>query len=548
LFNPASGFILSCMMRHPLAVPASLLVGFLATALPLCASLSLPAVYSDGMVLQRDRPVLFHGKAEPGAAVRVSLADDVVEALAGQEGTWEVRQAGPPAGGAPTVSVFDDSKEVVLQDVYFGEVWLAGGQSNMAMPLGEVPEPMSSFKADPLLRSFLVPRRADLRAAPENGTVPEAWIPFDPANAARMGISAVGYAFAAELRAKLDVPVGLIQCNWGATAAEAWVDRSVLESHPRWKAALEESERQTALKSDSDWRAEYDAFLAKRTAFQQAMQAWRTAGQQGPKPQLPDEPATGPYSRRKPGNLYRSMLQTAAPYTLRGFLFYQGEANAAHASDYTELLGKLIGNWRTLWRDEAMPFYFVQLASRGEAKAEFPALREAQRRTALTVPATGMAVSLDLSDVDDIHPKNKLPIGRRLASLALNKTYSVPTPCIGPQVREVAAAGGKTLKVTFQDTGDGLRAGPSGIVSGFRVLDAAGKDFAAHATLAGPDTVAVEIPADIPSPAGLRYAWEDFPDPPVNLANSHDLPAYPFSLPLDPASRGWQAREDEFLK
>ena len=523
----------------------------LAIALPLTASaaLELPPILSDGMVLQRERPVIFWGKGAAGTKVSVNINGKETAGAVASDGKWKVVCPAQPAGGPYEVMVKAGNESKTLKDVYFGEVWLAGGQSNMQMPLAFV-RPAPVLKADPLLRIWTTPRKAHPDAQPEQPDIPEKWQTFDPAQRNCLATSAVGYAFAAKLRAELCVPVALIQCNWGSTSAESWVDRAVLESNPRWKAELVSNDQMLASKSAAEWRVEYDAYLEQLKQFPIQMAQWVKNGSQGAKPQSPSFGGRGYYSRFRPTSLYENMILTVVPYTLGGFIFYQGEANAGKSSEYVELMTKLIGLWRQAWGNDSLPFYLVQISSWVgipgglQAGGTWPGLRQAQTTVATTVPNTGMAVSLDLGEKLDPHYPKKFPVGERLAALALSKVYGKKVPCLGPQALTVSAKTGE-LTVSFSDVGKGLAVQGSADVNGFEIVTADNKPVTVVGKITAPNQVTLKIPAGTSQIKELRYGWEDFPEPMVNLYNSDSLPAYPFQAVLN--GNTWSASQNTLL-
>jgi len=536
------------MMKN-LRVTATALLLAIASPLIATAAIELPPLFSDGMVLQRERPVIFWGKGDAGTTVSVNINGKEATGAVESDGNWKVVCPAQPAGGPYEVTVKAGSESKAIKDVYFGEVWLAGGQSNMQMTVMGV-RPPPTLKADPLLRIWTTPRRASLAVPGEQADLPQKWQRFDPAEKNALGVSAVGYAFAAKLRAELGVPVALLQCNWGGTPAEAWVDRAVMESNPIWKAAMEAYDKLKASKSAAEWRAEYDAYLDEWKQFPAKMGQWVKNCSQGPKPAPPKFAGRGPYSRSSPTALYENMILTVAPYTLGGFIFYQGEGNAAHYGDYAELMTKLIGLWRRTWGDNSLPFYFVQISSwvgipgGPQAGGTWPGLRQAQTMAAATVPNTGLAVSLDLGERTEIHYPNKFPVGERLAALALNKTYGKKVPCLGPQALTVSAKTGE-LTVSFSDAGKGLAVQGSADVNGFEIVAADNKPVTVVGKITTPNQVTLKIPAGTSQVKELRYGWEDFPEPMVNLYNSDGLPAYPFQAVLNGGT--WSAPQNTLL-
>lgn len=479
-------------------------------------SLQPAPIYSDGMVLQRDTGTPIFGNSTPNAVVTVRLDDAApVETTSDADGRWSVSLPPQPAGGPHDVIVSSGDEERRFRDVYFGEVWLAGGQSNMQWFLaGAEGGPEAMKEPDPLLRFVTVPRRAHPEAPNEQPQIAEGWQKFDePQN---RFLSAVAYWFAKDLRRTLDVPVGIILANHGGTPIEAWMSRAALNANPTAAESLSEWDRIIASKPLAAHRRIYDDFL-----------------KQNPRPkQIP----RGPFHKSRPAGLYETMIQPTAPYAVRGFLFYQGEANASRADQYTAMMEAMVGDWRGLWGNPDLPFYFVQLSAWGDKRAggRWPALRAAQAEAARRIPHSGMAVSIDHGEKDNIHPPRKQPIGERLARLALARTHGLPIDDRGPAALELISSSGDTLRIRFEDVDGGLAiAGGGDTVHGFALETHDGTRTAVPASLDGKDTVRIDLPADADPPVAITYGWADYPEPPVNLSDSEGLPAEPFRLPVN---------------
>ena len=498
----------------------------------------LPVIFSDGMVLQAGKSVPIWGKGEAGVEVEVKIDDCKAVVRVNPDGKWELQLPPHDAGGPYEMTVCAGDDIHRISDVYYGEVWLAGGQSNMQMNLAALTfSDGQGLKADPLLRIWTVPRVAHPDAQREIPQLKEAWMTFDPDEARY--VSAVGYAFAVQLRELLGVPVALIQCNYGGTPAESWVSREVLESDPRWKVRLEGYDRMMEAQSSQEHYQDYQAYLKELTEYRRALQDWANGGKKGLRPEKPHLDK-GPYHKSHPAGLYETMIQRVAPYGIRGILFYQGEANASRAPEYADLLTALIGLWRKDWRDPSLPFYFVQLSAWGKGM-QWPELRAARAEVADTVPGTGMAVSLDLGDRQEIHYSNKLPVGDRLARLALNRTYGMNIVDRGPHPRAVDAHDG-ALEIVFSDVARGLTVSDGGKVAGFEVVIQDGKVLPVTGTIQGRDRVLLHFPEQAGEIRAIRYGWSAFPDPMVNLYNSEGLPAEPFLLRNESSNGVWSWR------
>ncbi len=507
----------------------------------------MPAIFSDSMMLQRDKPTAFWGTAAPGATIDVACDGSKAQATADGNGKWTAQLPAHAAGGPFVATVHSGSDTLTFKDVYFGEVWLAGGQSNMEMNVTQDKSySPAANPADPLLHYITVPRTPNAKYPDENGILAPnegKWFAYAPANA--LNISAVGYAFAHELRQKLGVPVAIINCNYGSTAAESWVSRGVLATEPEWAAAVAAYDKTIAGKTPEEMEGEYKAYLAASLEAKRQQNLQRQGKGSGVPVAVP-KPPEGPYSKFVPASLYQGMIRTVEPYTLRGFIFYQGESNAAATHfHYADLMTKLIGLWRHDWGDDSLPFYFVQIASWGKAGAEaiWPVIRDAQATVAATVPHTGMAVSLDLGVVPTPHYPDKKTVGDRLARIALDQTYGIPTPYLGPKLSAVHSDGDK-ISVTFDRVGAGLKTKDgAATVDGFEIKTSDGKVVPVSGAIQAPGTVVLTLPAGAPAIQEMRYGWENYNVPQVNLYNSDGLPAEPFHVgpqgqPIPPPIQG----------
>ncbi|MEI6950038.1 sialate O-acetylesterase [Paraflavisolibacter sp. H34] len=465
-------------------------LAFLLLSLAGRAEVSLPKVLGSNMVLQRHKPVCIWGKAAAGEAVTVTFGKQVKKTVAAIEGSWQVFLSPLAASAQPAQLVVAGTNTLILDNVLVGEVWLCSGQSNMEFTMnksskyanavhgkGLDPEALQQEK-NGNIRLFLVKR--DLN---KGGDINKGW------NAAEgehlKAFSAAGYHFAKKLYEELRIPIGVISSSIPGSRIEPWM-------------------------APGDF--------AGTSGF-------RMTGS-GDSLNVDGE---------RVGKFYAGMIRPLAPFTLRGFLWYQGESNCMlnEREPYTRKLKMLIGNWRRTWKDEKLPFYFVQIApflysgSNGgdqahtpEALAEF---REAQA-AALSVPYTGMVVTTDLCDkLDDIHPTYKWEVGRRLALLALEKDYGKKVVASGPAFKKLKAAGNK-LEIEFNHTGSGLVSRDGQALTWFELAGADGKFVPAEARLAGKKVV-VSAPS-IARPTAVRFAWNEAAQP--NLFNREGLPTVPF--------------------
>lgn len=511
-------------MRFPVLALLALLLAAApqpASSAPAVAEVRLAAVFGDHAVLQRDRPLRVWGFARPGEEVTVTLAGRTSKATTDPDGRFAVTLEALPAGG-PHELVAAGSTRAVSTDVHVGEVWLSSGQSNMAMTVGGVRDADAEVAASafPSLRMF----SAAVRGAGEpEADVRGAWVVSGPDTV--KGFSAVAYFFGRELHKTLGVPVGLVVSSVGGTVAEAWTPSSAVEQEPalqplaeRWASsrkgfdrAAAEAKREKALRK---WRAEVESD--------------KRAGRTPP----PEPPAVGdPRANFAcPGSLWNAMVAPLVPLSMRGVIWYQGESNAPRAEQYRVLFPTLIRAWRAAWGRDDLPFHFVQLANFGRVEpsgvaSPWAELREAQAMARKDVPHTGMAVTIDIGEPADIHPKNKQEVGRRLALWALANDYGrTDVVCEGPVLRDQRVDDGKIV-LTFANAGAGLSTSDGGEPRGFAIASAKGAFVPARAKIEA-DRVVVWT-SHVTHPAAVRYAWANAPDG-ATLVGPTGLPASPF--------------------
>lgn len=497
-------------------VLTALVVGLsVVTASSAVADVKLPAVLSDGMVLQRGMTVPVWGTAEPGEKVTVTFQDQQLSTRTGPAGRWRVNLKPLDPGGPFTMTV-GGSNTITVQNVLVGDVWVCSGQSNMAWPLQRSADAERHIAEanHPNIRLFGVKNVvAEEPLTDTEGT----WQACTPDTA--RGFSAVGYFFGRALHRELGVPIGLIGTHWGGTPAEAWTSRPRLESNPAFEPLLQRWD--TILANYPKAKRDFDRRLAR---WERAARRARAEGAQVPgRPR----PPTGPDSPWRPASLFNGMIAPLIPYAIKGAIWYQGESNAGRAYQYRKLFPAMIRSWRKAWGQGRFPFLFVQLANFRAVKEEpadsdWAELREAQLRT-LFLPRTAMAVIIDIGEADDIHPRNKLDVGKRLALAALGKAYGEDVVYSGPIYESMTIEGSK-IRLDFAHVGGGLVAKGGEPLKGFAIAGHDGKFVWADAKIEG-DTVVVWSD-HVPRPVAVRYAWAD--NPVCNLYNAEGLPASPF--------------------
>ena len=503
------------------------------------AAVTMPKVFSDNMVLQRERPAPVWGWANPGEKIMVEFAGQRKETAAGPDGRWEIRldpMAARKQGEILRISGAS-TNVIELKDVVVGEVWVCSGQSNMALTLfgASSADGASKVQEDiagadlPGLRFFNVAKVS--ASSPKQDVVASLpWTRCSRQTAA--WCTAVGFYFGRRVHSELGVPVGLINTSWGGSAIEPWTSKEAFDTSPelveyiRKEAQIYRQTLPEAMKTLEKWLSDVRKSIADGT-------------------DLPTEPVWPIYpGAKKPETavMYHAMVYPLIPYAIRGAIWYQGESNAGNPGDlYYHEMRALINGWRRAWAQGDFPFYYVQLANfMGDTKEPvggdgWANLRQCQFE-ALAITNTGMAVTIDIGDAEDIHPKNKFDVGERLFRWALVRDYGQTNiVASGPLYREMKVED-KRIRLFFDYSGGGLMAGEktgrepvreikNGKLQRFAVAGEDKKWVWADAIIDG-DTVLVSNP-NVPKPVAVRYAYTRNPKG-CNLYSRAGLPASPF--------------------
>ncbi|MFM7412989.1 MAG: sulfatase-like hydrolase/transferase [Planctomycetota bacterium] len=480
-------------------------------AKPAAADLRLGPCFGDHMVLQREIPVVVWGTARAGERITVAFGGERQAAVADATGRFTAT-LGPLAASAEprqlVVTGAEPARHIVLEDVLVGEVWLAGGQSNMGSRMREYAETVAAEipRADhPGFRVLTIDQRATADAPPQR----RGWETVSPETAPTL--SATAYFFGRDLHRHLGVPVGIVVCAWGGTLAENWISRDTLLGHAETRPLV----------------AAYDAILDRQggAAPASAVTGQRRSGR------APKEPM-GPRHFQRPGGLYETMLLPLAPFTVRGIVFYQGESNASagRSFQYRHLLPLVVADWRRAFGAD-LPFLAVMLpVFRGRGETEWAELRESQLVACRDTPGCGLACVLEFGEADKLHPPGKEGVGGRLALLARGMVYGEPVAHRSPEPRATRREGERIL-VEFDHAAGGLEA--RGSLDAFTIAAADGRFVPAEAQIVAADTVAVWSPA-VTEPVAVRHGWRNQFTP--ALYSRAGLPAVPFrtdSLPLE---------------
>lgn len=485
-------------------IPALLVAVATACSNTLLADVTLPNVFGDHMVLQRNQSNKVWGKAAAGEAVKVSIGTQAKETTADAAGLWHV-MLDPMDVGAPLELTVQGKNTIKFTDVLVGEVWICSGQSNMQWNVAQSNDPDLEFNTAnyPLIRMINFPQ---VGTQDPIWTHDRKWMVCSKQTVP--GFSAVGYFFARQLHQTLGVPVGMINNAWGGSACEAWINRDVLNADERFKPMME---RWQGMEST------FTALSAKTDRTEdENKQLNGLKGQMG--------------GNARPANIYNGVLKSHLGYGIKGAIWYQGESNAGRAYQYRDLFPLMISNWRKEWNQGDFPFYWVQLADYTDERPEpgesdWAELREAQTMTMSKLPNTGEAVIIDIGEGKDIHPKNKVDVGRRLARWALAKDYGVADiQYHSPQYKSMETIERKIV-LTFDHLGGGWRPFDVPAPRGFTIAGEDKKFVNATATILPDGRVEVSSPG-VEKPVSVRYAWAN--NPICNMYSQNGLPLTPF--------------------
>ncbi len=474
--------------------------------------LALPAIYSDNMVIQRDEPFTLCGTADAGDKVTAQLGKQKRSTITSSNGKWEITFKPLKADGKThTLTVESKKRKIVLENIIVGEVWLCSGQSNMAFMVKESSHAQESLQGCDArnIRLYNMKPRVytdniewsveDLEKLNSHQYYqPTKW---EQANQKTVNdFSAVAYHFGAMLADSLGVPVGLICNAVGGAPAEAFIDRKTLEWHPQLVDILYNWKQNDMIQ---DWCRGRAAQNIKKSS--------------NPLQRHPYEPAY----------LYETGIAPIATYPIKGVIWYQGESNAHNVELHEAIFPTLVKSWRTTWSKENMPFYFVQLSS--IERPSWPHFRDSQRRLAAKIENCAFAVSSDKGDKWDVHPKNKKPIGERLARQALHNTYAKKhiTPC-GPTI-EKAERKGNSVILTFSHA-QGMKSSDGEPLRTFEVAGEKGNFHPAEVIEIKGNTIKVKS-CEVKIPYRARYGWQPFTT--ANLVNDEELPASTFEVKVN---------------
>lgn len=470
------------------------------------AQLRLPHYFSDHAVLQRDQPIVFWGWSTPGDEVSVRVRGKDYVAKANVDSIWQVQLPAESAGGPYNIKVAGVAESIVIDDIYFGDVYFCSGQSNMAFLMSNELYNRDEKEAFPLIRQLFVHRKTAI--TPQKDVSKAEWIVTERSNFNRL--SAVAYYFAKSIHQQERIPIGIIHSSWGGSPIETFMSPSALAD---FEEATEKVKEITT-----------EFIENTRKANEQLLK--ENPGVRNPKGFVNIE-------NRYPTMVYNGMITPFFKYPVKGVVWYQGEGNAfiPLCYDYEAMLTNLITSWRESWKDEELPFFIVQLANYGKVidKPESSAwsiVQEAQFNVSKQMKNVGTVVTNDIGDPSDIHPRNKRDVGMRLAEQALQMIYGHKKKVIQGPVLKGAVVKGNLFELSFENIGSGLIAKDGG--KELYAFALAGEDdefYRATAEIKGNKVIVYS--KEVPKPVHVRYAFESSPEK-INFYNKEGFPAVPF--------------------
>ncbi|MEO7977471.1 sialate O-acetylesterase [Flavobacterium sp.] len=477
------------------------------------AQVKLPALVSDNMVLQQNAKVNLWGWASPEEKINIQLGwqNATVETIANSTGDWKAA-VDTPKGSEKMYSItIEASNKIVLNNILIGEVWICSGQSNMYFPVGKEngtwKTGVKNYTEEiqnanyPNIRLFTVLTNTSPKPLDD---VKGSWAVCSP-NTIK-SFSAVAYFFGRELNQKLKIPIGLISTSWGGTKAEAWTSQNILEANPDFLPILEDDAKNEKVYQEK-LENYYLNLKNERLANNNDLSKSELK-----KPKKEDNKTS--YV------LYNAMLHPLINYTMKGVIWYQGESNSGKAYLYQTLFPNMVKSWRDDWKQGDFPFYYVQITPH---KGQTPEIREAQLLSLKRIPNSGMVVTTDIGDTNNIHPIDKQTVGYRLSLIARAKTYGEnKLVCSGPMYNHFKIKKNR-IQLFFDDVGSGFKKSSENL----KEFEIAGADKIFYPADAKIDGKIVFVSSEkVKKPTAVRFAWKPVPEP--NLFNAENLPASPF--------------------
>ena len=497
------------------------------------------AIFSDNMVLQRHSNIRVFGTCSGSEKrITVSIPELRVSAEALITGSrWEAVLPALPEYDSCSLVVACGAIQKVFSNVAIGEVWLAGGQSNMEYELRNDKNGAAELAdcARENVRYYYTPKCAMLGGEHAAAEAASRWETASETNS--VAWSAVGWYFAKELSRKLGCTVGIIGCNWGGTSASAWVPREVLADSAKLRPYIDEYDSAIAGKSDEQMIAEYDEYSAYQADWdkragtvwaQEPLIPWAELQARIGENRYPGP--MGIANPMRPCGLYETMVSRVCPYTVKGILWYQGESDDHRPATYYDLMSALIRCWRDKWHSDEIAFLIVQLPMfRYREDPDFKHwahIREAQEKLFRTIKNTGLAVALDCGEFSNIHPVDKSVVGHRLYLQAMSEVYSLMdrAETMPPMLGTFEVRHGDTMVVCLDNPSGGLSGGDAH-TDGFELAGADGVYYPADSVEIFGSQIHIKS-AQVKSPRYVRFKWTNYAE--VGLFGTNGIPVTPF--------------------
>ncbi|MEO2091563.1 MAG: sialate O-acetylesterase [Gemmataceae bacterium] len=516
------------------------------------ADVKVHPIFSDNMVLQRDKPITVWGTADDGEEVSVSLSEGgrgaITMPATVKDGKWQMNL---PAQKAMTglVLTVKGKNTVEFKNVAVGDVWLCSGQSNMEWKLNQLNKDdpakgvtkdqgknVAARAANKNIRLFTVPNKPmfEPQAAFAVTATEGKWFECDEKSV--FNFSAIGYFFGRDIQATQNVPVGLIAADWGGTICEAWASKEALDAVPELKYFHADLAKKIAAaeptKAEADFKAATEKYTTDHAKWKEEADKAKADGKTPPPEPKKPVKAAMPGGPNQPSVLFNGMIAPIVQFKIKGAIWYQGESNAGRAAEYYTLFPTMIQDWRKRWGYD-FPFFAVQLApfrADGSDKVSYAELRDAQFAASKKLKGVGYATLSDVGNETDIHPQAKEPVGKRLALAARAIAYGEKVEWSGPTYKGLRGktdpkAGASEFTLFFDHVGKGLTC-TGDKLEGFT---ACGEDKVFHPATATIDGDTVKVTCDkVKAIVAVRYGWVNFAKPDLNFANKDGLPAVPF--------------------
>lgn len=495
------------------------------------------AIFCDHMVIAQGKEVRVFGTADENESICARVDNSRGECIGegstvSRDGRFLLCIPPMPVLTGCTLQIFSKGQEYTISDVAIGEVFLAGGQSNMELELQNADEGQEILKKhnDPYLRFFNVPKQPVWNEAAQEAESNCRWMAVTPGDC--RDASAVAYFCGAKLRKELDMPIGIIDCYWGGTSASCWMDEEALSRTKAGQTYLHQYEALYGHKSEAQFDAELEEYNRTLSSYNERVEALKkedptiTASELNEKAGLyPWPPPAGCKSPYRPAGLAETMLKRVVPYTLTGAMYYQGEEDASRPSCYEALLSSMIIRWRELFMDEELPFVNVQLPmfiAKGAADDKtWPLIRQAQHRVWRNLRNTALTVLIDCGEFDNIHPTDKRTPGERVADQFLGLVYAREDAQSSP-VALNKQVHGNVMTINLSRPVMEM----NGRADLFEIAGADGVFHTADAEVAG-DRLHL-CAKEVPIPVKARYAWVNYGI--VHLFGENGLPLAPFMM------------------